>query len=647
MPYQEEEFTDVQIDFKDQVYQKIYGFQDRLLTDSLIPFLRHSDPNYRYVAALAFGSVKDPAAIDSLAPLLRDRVDEVRAAAAYAIGQMGAAAGEDYLLSAFDQYDTAGVYRKANRAILEAVGKCGSEQTLEHLTTIETYNYRDTALLEGQAWGVYRYALRGMTLARGTALMSNFLRDSLYPARIRFIAANYFLRANEIDIDSLAAPFSNLLMEEEDPRIRMALAVAVGKTQQDTGLQVLKRQFAREQDYRVQCNILSTLGNFEYSKAQQLALEALKDGNLNVAKRGARFFLEHGVSQDATMYWRRAKDSLPLAVRIGMYAAAQRHMPSYFQEYRNQLNNELRQLFKRSQGPYQKAAALRALAEYGWNYRFIYREGFPHEHPVVRTASVEGLAIISDNPDFRQDFGAGRRAVRRNLASYFQEAIETGDPGMVTVAANALRNPLQNYDRQLDSLSFLENSLQKLDLPREIEAYRALEDTIADFNDEAYQPTVPDYNHPIDWDLLERITIDPIALIRTERGVIRLKLLPRVAPATVANFIHLAQSDYFQGKSFHRVVPNFVIQGGCPRGDGYGSLDYTIRSELPHVHYDQDGYVGMASAGNHTESCQFFITHAPTLHLDGNYTLFARVTEGMEYVHRMEVGDVIQEVRIQ
>jgi len=647
MPYQEEEFTDVQIDFKDQIYQKIYGFQDRLLTDSLIPFLRHSDPNYRYVAALAFGSVKDSAAIDSLAPLLRDRVDEVRAAAAYAIGQMGAAAGEDYLLSAFDQYDTAGVYRKANRAILEAVGKCGSEQTLEHLTTIETYNYRDTALLEGQAWGVYRYALRGMTLARGTALMSNFLRDSLYPDRIRFIAANYFLRANEIDIDSLAVPFSGLLMEEEDPRIRMALAVAVGKTQQDTGLQVLKRQFAREQDYRVQCNILSTLGNFEYSKAQQLALEALKDGNLNVAKRGARFFLEHGVSQDARMYWRRAKDSLPLAVRIGMYAAAQRHMPSYFQEYRNQLNNELRQLFQRSQGPYQKAAALRALAEYGWNYRFIHREGFPHEHPVVRTASVEGLAIISDNPDFRQDFGAGRRTVRRNLADYFQEAIETGDPGMVTVAANALRNPLQNYDRQLNSLSFLQTSLQKLDLPRDIEAYRALEHTIADFNDEAYRPTVPDYNHPIDWDLLERITIDPIALIRTERGVIRLKLLPRVAPATVANFIHLAQSDYFQGKSFHRVVPNFVIQGGCPRGDGYGSLDYTIRSELPHVHYDQGGYVGMASAGNHTESCQFFITHAPTLHLDGNYTLFARVTEGMEYVHRMEVGDVIQEVRIQ
>jgi cyclophilin family peptidyl-prolyl cis-trans isomerase len=114
----------------------------------------------------------------------------------------------------------------------------------------------------------------------------------------------------------------------------------------------------------------------------------------------------------------------------------------------------------------------------------------------------------------------------------------------------------------------------------------------------------------------------------------------------VANFLELIESGYYTGKNFHRVVPNFVIQGGCNRGDGYGTLEYTIRSELPYLHYDREGMVGMASAGNHTESQQFFITHSPTPHLDGNYTLFARVVSGMDVVHQTRLGDIIEEVKL-
>ena len=120
--------------------------------------------------------------------------------------------------------------------------------------------------------------------------------------------------------------------------------------------------------------------------------------------------------------------------------------------------------------------------------------------------------------------------------------------------------------------------------------------------------------------------------------------MPVMAPGTVANFIELVNDGYYNGKNFHRVAPNFVIQGGCSRGDGYGSLNYAIRSELPQLHYDEGGYVGMASAGNHTESNQFFITHSPTLHLDGNYTIFAKVESGMDVVRQIQVGDVMNEV---
>ncbi|MBL7831964.1 MAG: peptidylprolyl isomerase, partial [Saprospiraceae bacterium] len=126
-----------------------------------------------------------------------------------------------------------------------------------------------------------------------------------------------------------------------------------------------------------------------------------------------------------------------------------------------------------------------------------------------------------------------------------------------------------------------------------------------------------------------------------------IELLPEQAPASVSNFIQLAQSGFFNNKYFHRVVPNFVIQSGCPRGDGYGSLNYTIRSELPPLHYDGEGYVGMASAGNHTECTQWFITHSPTPHLDGNYTIFGKVTEGMLVVHQITQGDLINKITIQ
>jgi cyclophilin family peptidyl-prolyl cis-trans isomerase len=88
------------------------------------------------------------------------------------------------------------------------------------------------------------------------------------------------------------------------------------------------------------------------------------------------------------------------------------------------------------------------------------------------------------------------------------------------------------------------------------------------------------------------------------------------------------------------------VQTGCPRGDGYGSLDYTISSELTQKRYDTEGYVGMASAGNHTECSQWFITHSPTFHLDPNYTIFAKVVSGMEVVHRLEVGDMVESVTV-
>ncbi|HRH38876.1 MAG TPA: peptidylprolyl isomerase, partial [Flavobacteriales bacterium] len=97
------------------------------------------------------------------------------------------------------------------------------------------------------------------------------------------------------------------------------------------------------------------------------------------------------------------------------------------------------------------------------------------------------------------------------------------------------------------------------------------------------------------------------------------------------------------GKYFHRMVPNFVIQGGCPRGDGYGGMPWTLRTEIGHTPFTT-GSVGLASAGPDTESCQFFITHSAAPHLDGHYTRFGEVVSGMEVVWSIQVGDVMEKV---
>ena len=144
---------------------------------------------------------------------------------------------------------------------------------------------------------------------------------------------------------------------------------------------------------------------------------------------------------------------------------------------------------------------------------------------------------------------------------------------------------------------------------------------------------------------MKTIDAHQLAVIKTTKGDVTIQLFVEEAPGSVGNFVSLVKRDYYDGKFFHRVAPNFVIQGGCPRGDGWGSEDYSIRSEFSGRRY-KTGSVGMASAGKDTEGVQWFITHSPTPHLDGRYTIFAEVTKGMDVVHIMEVGDQILDIQL-
>jgi cyclophilin family peptidyl-prolyl cis-trans isomerase len=134
-------------------------------------------------------------------------------------------------------------------------------------------------------------------------------------------------------------------------------------------------------------------------------------------------------------------------------------------------------------------------------------------------------------------------------------------------------------------------------------------------------------------------------VLSTDKGDVTIEMNPAAAPLTVDSFVTLAESRYFDNLTFHRVVPNFVVQGGDPRGDGNGGPGYTIRCEINLLPYDT-GAVGMALAGKDTGGSQFFITHSPQPHLDGGYTVFGRVVAGQDVVDRIERGDRIRSVAI-
>jgi cyclophilin family peptidyl-prolyl cis-trans isomerase len=136
------------------------------------------------------------------------------------------------------------------------------------------------------------------------------------------------------------------------------------------------------------------------------------------------------------------------------------------------------------------------------------------------------------------------------------------------------------------------------------------------------------------------------AVLRTARGDITLEFFPGEAPRTVANFVRLADEGYFDGVRFHRVVPNFVIQDGDPTGTGWGGPGYAIRCEYNRLRYDT-GTVGMALAGKDTGGSQWFITHSPQPHLNGRYTIFAQVIDGLDVLYRIQVEDAIHGIEIE
>jgi len=153
------------------------------------------------------------------------------------------------------------------------------------------------------------------------------------------------------------------------------------------------------------------------------------------------------------------------------------------------------------------------------------------------------------------------------------------------------------------------------------------------------------------WDSAPEMQIDEsgacAVTLETSRGTIELELYPQHAPQTVNNFVFLAVQGFYDGVSFHRVIPDFMVQGGDPTGSGSGGPGYQFECETagnPLTH--ERGVISMANAGPNTNGSQFFITHVPCPHLDGRHTVFGKVTTGLDVVDAIEQGDTMDKVSV-
>jgi cyclophilin family peptidyl-prolyl cis-trans isomerase/HEAT repeat protein len=610
--------------FSDDTLVKIADLQDRRHSDSLYLFFDHENATYRREAVLAFASIQDTVAIVRLGKVLDNDADPaVRAAAAFALGQTGTAKSFSALMDALPNEQTAEV----GREMIEALGKTDKGGSGMGVVKTDADNLKK----EGFAWSYYRLGLRGVADSSTVKRAGDFLPNpNTLSARLG--AAHFFARGPR-EISSAEAVLQKAASSDESPYVRMAATSALRRINTPATLDVIKNILEKDVDYRVRSNAVRSLQAFPIKDTKQNLFAALKDSNQHV-----------GVAASEVIKAVATKDEYQELVSLARAAANWRIQGNLYEAALNGSNNKdlAEEIFKRYgevENPYGKAALLTALGKSTLAFDFISKQLHESKIPVIQSSAAGALVAINKHKEFNAE-------LQKIFVKIYKKAFDTGDAAVMGTIAGTLADSTLGYKKAITDYSFLYEAKKKLSLPKDNEALQPLEAAIAHFEGKKISNEVKnEFNHPIDWALVKTIPSDQKVLIKTGKGDVVIRLLVEEAPGSVANFVQLVNSHYFDSKNFHRVVPNFVIQGGCNRGDGWGSEDYSIRSEFSMRRYTE-GSVGMASAGKDTEGTQWFITHSPTPHLDGRYTIFAEVVEGMDVVHKIEVGDLIEKVEL-
>ncbi len=641
VPEEKNTYSNIDLKLDNEMVQKVIDFQDHMSFDSLYPFLNHRDPGLRYLASNALSSQYENNSADSLYKILEDKNIRNKAVAAFALGQTGNSKVTDKLIKAFVKIDTTvSVNTVANANILEAIGKTGDKSLLSLIAAVK-YIPSDNQLILGQTRAIYRYALRGIFDKTATEKMINYTIESHYDQKVRSLASSYLARSKDIDFSDYKSRLLQRFLKEENINVKMNLATVLGRTKNTEVMKIFLKEINQQNDYRVKINMVKALGNFPYINTIEPILITLNNENTFVAQAAADWLYDNGNKFDASIYNNFIRKDKNFHVNSKIYNAVLHHLSPRSSNFKR-TTNKLKNLIKEAKSDAESIAYISALGNASSEYKLAF-ESLNQARLPVKTAWMEAIVNMYKGAD--KAFRSRANPIKKEILEVIKQQMLSKDVGAVALGAGLIADTKSGAKELLgEDTQWLSDIRSQLPLPAAIESYNELSKAISLVTGEPYKEKKLEFQHPINWTILNSIGDSTRCTIRTNRGDITIKLFPMASPGTVANFVDLVKKGYYEKKIFHRVVPNFVVQTGCSRGDGYGSLDYTIRSELSGNYYDEEGYIGMASAGKNTESTQWFITHRPTPHLDGKYTIFGKVTKGMDTVHKITQGDIIESI---
>jgi cyclophilin family peptidyl-prolyl cis-trans isomerase/HEAT repeat protein len=651
---------------------------ERRWDDELRGLLAHRDAAVRKRAALAAGRIGDEGSVAPLVSLLKDPDPEVRAMAAFALGEVESFSAAEALVAIVKSNERGELRARA----LEALGKIGAAVPNEQLDRRRELGNLIRDALDAEAGRGLGPTLSdsdrltillGLTAALRTRpatpgpTIAKFLTSA--DGRIRSDAANVLARLRVKDGNE---ELRKLLVSDPDPNVRANAARVLGATDDKVSFDALLARALGDQDSRVRVSAIRALGALkDPHAAAPLMKRAVVDQNeqLEIATMLGQVLPQ--TDNTEALAWLRGLNKKLNHTAPEVEVALVRISPA---AYLAEVSGE--GIFKAVTGDWHAVAAVAsalgaipALPDAVPNKSLLTTSAQEHLRKLLESRNSEKAipdVLRTLGPfkpkDMKEVLFAQLRSsdviVRATAADLLGDLPPSDDITQALIAAWPQATSDSLNDEALSILDTLAkqktpaaNDAMKtaLNSPDHLVRRRAAAllkaNGAGDFS--ARIGTVKTKNTAADYRrALARIGRKVRAVVTTSRGSFTIELLPSEAPLTVDNFVQLAQRNYFRGITIHRVVPNFVIQDGDPRGDGNGGPGYQIRCEINEVPYDRAA-LGMALSGKDTGGSQWFVTHAPQPHLDGGYTVFGRVIAGMEVVDKITRGDVVRSIRIQ
>ncbi len=619
-------------EISNKIFQKVKTLEDKRANAELLELLKAGTPEEKFYSIGALASTQDSNAFQILVEILsQDQPDVIKEQTAFSLGQLSIEKPELEKLIEILPGQSSSVQLK----IMEAIGKLGGPKELDHLCKYPDEG--DNELVYGKALGVYRMGLRNLISRKSIGLMAEYLRER-YPSAVRSISSNFFARVRSSDIMDRQEQLLSSLINDPDPVVRMNIATALAAGKGESTRSALLSKAIDDPDFRVRVNCFQSLRNAQFSldSSDYYLVPELETLNERIA--ASEWITTCSKAEEIQLIRELVNRDLDWRVRDNLYRALLRHTPPKGKEA---VVRDMERRIASSQNEFEKADLLRALSKYPPSHQLVFSYvGNRSLGIIVNSAAMGSLLSMTKEEEFLSSFSSEELdRILGSFAEYFKYGVLSGDPTMIGYGSIALRNEEIKWKDYLQETEFLEAAKQNLDLPAETETLYEIEKTIAFLKGEKFKKPEVKYSHPPNWVEIEENSKFRAATVKTNKGKFTIEFDWNSAPISVSNFISLSISGFYDGTRFHRVENNFVVQGGCPRGDGWGSPEYSIRSEFGQTYYGT-GSVGMASAGKDTEGSQWFITHYPSNHLDGKYTNFGSVQE-MEIVYQLEVGDTL------